>query len=144
MQKTYTPKKEDLNDKKWYLVDADGIVAGRMAVKIANILRGKNKPIFTPHLDTGDYVIVINAEKIKLTGAKLDQKMYYRHSGYKGGLKSVPAKKVLVENPTQIITDAVKNMLPNNKLRKVFLDKLKVFVGPEHTHEAQKPEVIKL
>ncbi len=143
MQKTYTPKKADLDNKKWYLIDATDIVAGRMATKIADILRGKNKPIFTPHLDTGDYVIVINAEKIKLTGAKLDQKMYYRHSGYKGGLKSVPAKKVLEENPTQIITDAVKNMLPNNKLRKVFLSKLKVFAGSEHTHEAQKPEELK-
>ena len=143
MQKTYTPKKADLDDKKWYLIDATDMVVGRMATKIADILRGKNKPIFTPHLDTGDFVIVINAEKIKLTGAKLDQKMYYRHSGYKGGLKAVPARKVLEENPTQIVTEGVKNMLPNNKLRKVFLSKFKVFAGSEHTHEAQKPEELK-
>lgn len=143
MQKTYTPKKEALNDKKWYLIDATDMVVGRLATKIANILRGKNKPIFTPHLDTGDYVVVINAEKVKLTGAKLDQKMYYRHSGFKGGLKKEPAKKVLAENPTKIMKEAVRKMLPNNKLRKVFMGKLKVFTGSEHPHEAQKPEELK-
>ena len=144
MQKTYTPKKEDRNDQKWYIIDATDKVVGRMATKIANTLRGKDKPIFTPHLDCGDYVIVINAEKIKFTGAKLDQKMYYRHSGFKGGLKTTPARKMLEENPTHIITAAVKNMLPNNKLRKQFMDKLKVFAGNEHPHTAQNPEELKI
>ena len=133
MQKTYTPKK-----------DAQDKVVGRMATKIADTLRGKNKPIFTPHMDCGDYVVVINAEKIKFTGAKMDQKMYYHHSGFKGGLKSVPAKKMLEEKPTKIMEEAVRNMLPNNKLRKHFMSKLKVFAGTEHPHEAQKPEELKI
>jgi large subunit ribosomal protein L13 len=144
MQKTYTPKKEDLDDQKWYIIDAQDKVVGRMATKIADTLRGKNKPIFTPHMDCGDYVVVINAEKIKFTGAKMDQKMYYHHSGFKGGLKSVPAKKMLEEKPTKIMEEAVRNMLPNNKLRKHFMSKLKVFVGTEHPHDAQKPEELKI
>ncbi len=144
MQKTYTPKKEDLNDQRWYIIDAQDKVVGRMATKIADTLRGKNKPIFTPHMDCGDYVVVINAEKIKFTGAKMDQKMYYHHSGFKGGLKSVPAKKMLEEKPTKIMEEAVRNMLPNNKLRKHFMSKLKVFAGTEHPHEAQKPEELKI
>lgn len=142
MQKTYLPKKQTSKDQKWYLVDATDKIVGRMATKIADTLRGKNTPIFTPHLDCGSYVIVINADKIKFTGAKLDKKFYYTHSGFKGGIKSTPARKMLAEKPTKIIMEAVKNMLPNNKLRKVFLRKLKVYAGNEHQHEAQKPEVL--
>lgn len=139
MQKTHTPKKQTPSEKKWYIVDATDKVVGKLAVKVANTLRGKNKPIFTPHLDCGDYVIVINAEKIHFTGAKLDQKIYYRHSGFKGGIKAVPARKMLAEKPTRIVEEAVKNMLPNNRLRKVFMAKLKIYAGAEHHHEAQKP-----
>ena len=142
MQKTYLPKKQNSKDQKWYLVDATDKIVGRMATKIADTLRGKNTPVFTPHLDCGGYVIVINADKIKFTGAKLDKKFYYTHSGFKGGIKSTPARKMLAEKPTKIIIEAVKNMLPNNKLRKVFLRKLKVYTGSEHQHEAQKPEVL--
>ena len=144
MQKTYTPKKQALNDKKWHLIDATDKVVGKLAVKIADTLRGKNKPIFTPHLDCGDYVIVVNADKIRFSGAKLDQKMYYSHSGFKGGIKAVPARKVLAEKPTKIIEEAVKNMLPNNKLRKVFMLKLKIFTGDTHPHEAQNPTPLEL
>jgi large subunit ribosomal protein L13 len=144
MQKTYTPKKEERDNQKWFIIDATDKVVGRMATKIADTLRGKNKPIFTPFLDCGDYVVVINAEKIKFTGAKLDQKMYYSHSGFKGGLKTIPARKVLEETPTKIVEEAVRNMLPNNKLRKQFMDKLKVFAGTEHPHEAQMPEELKI
>ena len=142
MQTTFVPKKQNSKDQKWYLVDATDKIVGRMATTIANVLRGKNKPIFTPHLDCGDYVIIINAEKIKLTGAKLDKKFYYTHSGFKGGLKAIPARKVLAEKPIRIITEAVKNMLPNNRLRKIFLAKLKVYAGSEHKHEAQNPEIL--
>ena len=144
MQKTFVPKTQDLNDKKWFVIDAQDKIVGKLAVKIADTLRGKNKPIFTPHLDCGDYVIVINAEKIKFTGAKLDQKMYYSHSGYKGALKAVPARKVLAEKPTKIIEEAVKNMLPNNRLRNVFMKKLKVCEGEEHHYEAQQPKTLEL
>jgi len=142
MQKTFVPKKQASKDQKWYIVDATDKIVGRMATKIADVLRGKNKPIFTPHLDCGDFVIVINAEKIKLTGGKLDKKIYYTHSGFKGGIKATPARKVLAEKPVKIITEAVKSMLPSNRLRSIFLGKLKVYAGSEHGHEAQKPEVL--
>jgi len=138
MQKTYTPKKEDL-EQKWFILDAKDIVLGKAAVKIADTLRGKNKPTFTPHLDTGDYVVVINAEKVKLTGKKLDDKMYYRHTGFKGGLIATPARKMLETKPTFLVEEAVKNMLPSNRLRKIFMGKLKIYAGEEHPHEAQKP-----
>lgn len=144
MQKTFIPKKQDPKDKKWYLIDATDKIVGRMATKIADILRGKNKPIFTPHMDCGDFVIVINAEKIKFTGGKLDKKIYYTHSGFKGGIKATPARKMLEEKPTRVIEEAVKSMLPKNRLRNGFMSKLKIYAGTDHGHEAQKPELLEL
>ncbi len=126
--------------KKWYLVDAKDAILGRLATKIAVYLRGKHKPIFTPHIDTGDFVIVVNAEKVKLTGKKLDDKLYYRHSGYPGGFKAENARKRFKEKPETIIMDAVWGMLPKNRLGRAMLKKLKVYRGSEHPHEAQKPE----
>jgi len=143
MQKTYIPKKEELTHK-WFIVDAKDKVLGKIAVKIADTLRGKNKPVFTPNMDCGDFVIVINAEKIVLTGAKLDQKMYYSHSGYRSGLKAVPARKMLAEKPTRVIQAAVKNMLPKNRLQSIFMNKLKIYAGEEHPHEAQTPEPLEI
>lgn len=135
-----------MNDmkKKWYLIDLKDQTLGRAATRIANLLRGKDKPIFAPHLDCGDYVIVINAKHVHLTGQKLDDKLYYRHSGYPGGLKSKSAGRVLEDKPEKLIVDAVSGMLPKNKMRKEFLLNLKVFPEQEHTHEAQKPVEIKL
>jgi large subunit ribosomal protein L13 len=137
--KTFTPKKEDVK-KTWYIVDAKNQTLGRLATEIAVVLRGKNKPIFVPHMDCGDFVIVINAKEIKVTGNKLEDKMYYRHSGYNSGLKSTPLKKMLDTKPTEVIKKAVSGMLPKNKMRAVYLGKLKIFAGPEHAHEAQKPQ----
>jgi large subunit ribosomal protein L13 len=139
--KTYTARKQDI-ERKWYLIDAEGKVLGRLASRVASILRGKHKPIYTPHLDTGDYVIVINASKVRLTGEKPEQKFYYRYSGYPGGLKSVRYDKLLKEKPTRIIKAAVKGMLPHNKLGRAMLKKLKVCAGPEHQYQAQRPEAI--
>ena len=136
---TYSAKKTDINDK-WWIVDAEGQVLGRIASSIAARLRGKHNPLFTPHVDTGDSVIVINAEKIVLTGRKWDQKNYYRHSGYIGGLKTVSAKKLLVDRPEDLIRFAVRGMLPKNRLGKAMIKKLKVYAGDTHPHEAQKPE----
>jgi len=138
MQKTYMPKKSDLTPK-WYIVDATDKVLGHLAVKIANVLRGKNKPIFAPHVDCGDFVIIVNADKVKLTGSKPEKKVYYWHSGFKGGIKSASAKKLFIEKPRKIMEEAVKSMLPNNKLKKVFMKKLKIYAGEKHPHEAQKP-----
>jgi large subunit ribosomal protein L13 len=129
-------------DRKWYVVDAAGMTLGRLASEVAKILRGKNKPIFTPHLDMGDYVIVINAEKISVTGKKLDQKVYYHHSGYVGGLKEVTLKEKMSKKPEQVIELAVKGMLPKGPLGRQMYKKLYVYAGPEHKHEAQKPEVL--
>ena len=142
--KTYTPKTESKADKKWYLVDADGQTLGRLATKIAVILRGKNKPVFTPHLDMGDYVVVINAEKIKVTGNKLEDKMYYRHTGYIGNLKSINLGKLLDTHPERVIQNAVKGMLPKNPLGRAMYRKLHVYAGPEHPHEAQQPTQLEL
>jgi len=128
--------------RKWYVVDAEGKVLGRLATEIASILRGKNKPIFTPNVDTGDFVIVVNAEKITFTGKKLDQKMYRHHTGYIGNLKEVTARQLMAKKPEQAITLAVKGMLPKNSLGRGMIKKLKVYTGPEHKHEAQKPEVL--
>jgi len=139
MQKTFTPKVVKANDQKWYIVDATDKVVGKLAVRVADALRGKDQPTFTPHMDMGGYVVIINAEKIRFTGKKLEDKIYYKHSGFKGGLKAETAASVMEKNPKKVIVEAVKNMLPNNKLRKHFLAKLKVFTGAEHTHEAQKP-----
>ncbi len=131
-------------ERKWYVVDAEGQTLGRLAAEIANILRGKNKPIYTPHEDTGDNVIVVNAEKIKVTGKKLDQKVYYRHSDYVGGMKETTLRAMLAKKPEDVITLAVKGMLPKGALGRSMLTKLHVYAGPEHKHAAQKPEAYEL
>ena len=129
-------------DRKWYVVDATGCTLGRLSSEVAKVLRGKNKAIFTPHIDTGDYVIVINADKIKVTGKKLDQKIYYHHSDYVGGMKETTLKEMMQKKPEFVITHAVKGMLPKGPLGRQMLTKLHVYAGPEHKHEAQKPEVL--
>ena len=129
-------------ERKWYVVDATGHTLGRLSSEIAKILRGKNKPIFTPHIDTGDHVIVINADKIKVTCKKLDQKIYYSHSEYVGGMKEITLRKLLVKKPEKVMELAVKGMLPKGPLGRQMLTKLHVYAGPEHVHEAQKPEVL--
>ena len=130
--------------RRWYVVDADGQTLGRLATRIADVLRGKNKPQYTPHVDTGDFVVVVNAEKIAVTGKKLDEKMYYRHSGYPGGLKSRTLREQLDRRPTEVIRKAVKGMLPKNKLADRQITKLKVYAGPEHPHTAQAPEPLEV
>ncbi len=140
---THSAKASD-NPGKWYLVDADGAVLGRLASQIAARLRGKHNTLFTPHVDTGDSIIVINAEKVKLTGRKWKQKMYYRHSGYIGGLKEISADKLREKRPEDIIRFAVKGMLPKNRLGRKLYKKLKVYAGDQHPHEAQNPEVLSL
>ena len=139
--KTYVPSGNSI-ERKWYVVDAEGKTLGRLASQVAAILRGKNKPTFTPFLDMGDYVIVINAEKIHLTGKKLNQKMYRTHTGQPGGLREVPYKQLLQTKPELAIKTAVKGMLPKNSLGRDMIKKLKVYSGPEHGHQAQKPEVL--
>ena len=129
-------------ERKWYVVDATGYTLGRLSSEIAKVLRGKNKPIFTPHMDCGDYVIVVNAEKIKVTGKKLDQKIYYHHSDYVGGMKETTLKEMLAKKPEKVIELAVKGMLPKGPLGRAMNKKLFVYAGPEHKHEAQKPEVL--
>ena len=129
-------------ERKWYLIDAEGQTLGRLASEIASILRGKNKPTYTPHIDTGDYVIVINAEKVKTTGKKLDQKIYYHHSDYVGGMKETTLKEMLQKHPERVIEFAVKGMLPKGPLGRQMYTKLHVYAGAEHKHEAQKPEVL--
>ena len=129
-------------DRKWYVVDATDMTLGRLASEVAKVLRGKNKAIFTPHIDTGDYVIVINAEKIKVTGKKMDQKIYYRHSDYVGGMKETTLKEQLAKKPESVVEMAVKGMLPKGPLGRQMYTKLFVYAGPEHKHAAQKPEVL--
>lgn len=141
--KTYTAKKEDI-ERQWFVIDAKDQTLGRMATQIATILRGKHKPIFTPHMDTGDFVIVINAEKIHVTGNRLDDKMYYHHSGYPGGLRSKSLRQMLRDKPEEVIYEAVRRMLPKNNLGRQMLKKLKVYAGPEHPHEAQQPVKLEL
>ena len=131
-------------ERKWYVVDADGQVLGRMAAQIASILRGKNKPEFTPNEDVGDYVIVVNAAKVKVTGRKLDQKIYYHHSEYVGGMKETTLKEMLAKKPEKVVELAVKGMLPKGPLGRQMLDKLHVYAGPEHKQQAQKPEELTL
>jgi len=143
IQKTYSAKDKDFTPK-WYLVDAKDQVLGRLSTEIAVVLRGKNKPQFTPHVDCGDFVVVINAEKVRLTGNKWEDKNYYRHSGHVGGLKSKTARQVREGHPDRLITYAVKGMLPKNKLSAKLLKKLKVFKGEEHTHKSQNPTVLKI
>lgn len=138
---TYSAKNED-NQNKWWVVDADGAILGRLASRIAATLRGKHNPLYTPHADLGDSVVVINADKIVLTGRKLELKKYYRHSGYIGGLKTITAKNLLEKRPEDVIRFAVKGMLPKNSLGRKLFKKLKVYVGERHPHEAQQPEVM--
>lgn len=129
-------------ERKWYVVDAEGKTLGRLASEVANVLRGKKKPIYTPHIDTGDYVIVVNAEKVKVTGKKLDQKIYYHHSDYVGGMKETTLKEMLNKHPERVVEYAVKGMLPKGPLGRSMYTKLFVYAGPEHKHEAQKPEAL--
>jgi len=136
--KTYQAKKEEL-EHQWYLVNAEGKVLGRLATKLADLLRGKTKPTYTPHLDTGDFVVVVNAGKVALTGKKIKDKMYYHYTGYPGGIKEISAEKLLAKKPTEMIRIAVKGMLPKNSLGRQMLRKLKLYAGPNHPHEAQKP-----
>ena len=139
--KTFMASPEKI-ERKWYVVDAEGCTLGRLSSEIAKVLRGKNKPEYTPHIDTGDYVIVINAEKIAVTGKKMDQKMYYHHSDYIGGLRETTLKEMLAKHPERVIEHAVKGMLPKGPLGRQMYKKLFVYAGPEHKHEAQKPEVL--
>lgn len=143
MTKTYSPKAGDI-DRRWYLVDASGKTVGRLSSEIARILTGKNKPQYAPHLDTGDFVVVVNAEKAVLTGRKEEQKVYYRHSGRPGTLKSETAAELRRRRPIQLIQRAVRGMLPKNKVGRRQLKKLKVYEGPEHPHQAQQPEVLEV
>jgi len=129
-------------ERKWYVVDAEGKTLGRLASEVANVLRGKNKPTYTPHIDTGDYVIVVNAEKIQVTGKKLDQKIYYHHSEYVGGMKEATLREMMQKKPEFVITHAVKGMLPKGPLGRQMLKKLHVYAGSEHNHAAQKPETL--
>lgn len=129
-------------DRKWYVVDAANMTLGRLASEVAKVLRGKNKPIFTPHIDTGDYVIVVNADKVKVTGKKLDQKIYYRHSEYVGGMKETTLREMMAKKPEKVVELAVKGMLPKGPLGRQMYTKLHVYAGPEHQHAAQKPEVL--
>ena len=129
-------------ERKWYVVDAEGKTLGRLASEVANVLRGKNKPTYTPHIDTGDYVIVVNAEKIQVTGKKLDQKIYYSHSDYVGGMKEATLREKMAKKPEDVITLAVKGMLPKGPLGRAMIKKLHVYAGPEHNHAAQKPETL--
>ncbi|MBI4685941.1 MAG: 50S ribosomal protein L13 [Nitrospirae bacterium] len=139
--KTQFAKKVDIK-RKWYVFDAKDQILGRFAVKVATCLRGKNKPVFTPNVDTGDFVIVVNAEKVKVTGKKLDDKIYYHHSGYPGGIKAEVLKERLAKKPAGVITDAVWGMLPKGRLGRAMLKKLKVYKGNDHPHAAQKPEIL--
>ena len=141
--KTYMANPDKL-EKKWYVVDASGQTLGRLASEVAKILRGKNKPEFTPFVDTGDYVVIINAEKVKITGKKLDQKIYFRHSDYVGGAKYTTLKDMLAKHPERVVEHAVRGMIPHGALGDKIYKKLHVYAGPEHEHAAQKPEVLKL
>jgi len=136
--RTFSPKASDIQ-RQWHVVDASDVVLGRLASQVAVLLRGKHKPIFAPHMDTGDFVIVVNAEKVALSGSKLDQKLAHRHSGYPGGLTSVAYGELLAKHPERVVEKAVKGMLPKNSLGRQMLRKLKVYAGPEHPHQAQRP-----
>lgn len=138
---TFMAKPETV-ERQWFVVDAEGMVLGRLASQVANILRGKHKPIYTPHVDTGDHVIIINADKVILTGKKLDQKIYYHHSGYPGGLKETPYRRLMAEKPEFAVKKAIVGMLPKGPLGRKMAKKLRVYAGVEHEHQAQKPEVL--
>lgn len=141
--KTYTARAEDI-EREWFLVNAEGKTLGRLASEIAQVLRGKHKPIYTPHLDCGDFVVVVNAEKVQVTGRKLDQKMYYRHTGYPGGIKSISLRNQLQKHPERVLEAAVRGMLPKNRLGRKMFKKLKVYAGNSHPHQAQQPKVLEL
>jgi large subunit ribosomal protein L13 len=141
--RTYNAKPGEV-ERRWYVVDADGQTLGRLATRIADTLRGKDKAQYTPHVDTGDFVVVVNAEKVQVTGNKLDQKRYYRHSGYPGGLRSRTLREQLERRPTEVIRKAVKGMLPRNRLARQQINKLKIYAGPEHPHEAQAPQPLEV
>ena len=141
--RTFTAKTEEI-ERDWYVVDADGQTLGRLASRIAPIIRGKHKPIYTPHLDCGDFVIIINAEKVRVTGRKLDQKLYHRHSGYPGGLKSISLRDQLDRHPERVLQAAIKGMLPKTKLGRRMIKKLKVYAGDSHPHQAQQPKPLEL
>jgi large subunit ribosomal protein L13 len=143
VEKTYVTKKEDVQ-REWYVVDATGQTLGRLATQVAHRLRGKHKPTYSPSVDVGDYVIVVNAEKIHVTGRKLDQKIYYRHSGYPGGLKEITLRELLQKHPTRVVEHAVRGMLPKNRLGRQMFKKLKVYAGPDHPHAAQQPRPLAL
>jgi large subunit ribosomal protein L13 len=143
MTKTYNAKPGEI-ERLWYVVDAEGKTLGRLATQIADTLRGKRKPQYTPHVDTGDFVVVVNAEKIHVTGKKLDEKMYYRHSGYPGGLRKRTLREELERRPTEVLRKAVKGMLPRTRLGRAQLTKLKIYAGPEHPHDAQAPKALPL
>jgi large subunit ribosomal protein L13 len=140
---TLTPKAKDI-ERQWWLVDAEGMTLGRLATQVARILRGKHKPIFTPHLDTGDYVVVINASKVALTGNKADQKTYFRHSGYMGGERHIPFRRMVETHPERVIELAVKGMLPKNSLGRHIKNNLRVYAGAEHPHQGQNPQPLKI
>ena len=139
--KTYMANPDKI-ERKWYVVDAEGQTLGRLSAEIAKVLRGKNKPVFTPHIDTGDYVVVVNAAKVKVTGKKLDQKVYYHHSDYVGGMKETTLREMMAKKPEAVIEMAVKGMLPKGPLGRTTIKKLHVYAGPEHEQQAQKPEVL--
>ncbi len=141
--KTFSAKAEDI-ERKWFVVDAQGQTLGRLATRIATVLRGKHKPVYTPHMDCGDYVIVVNADKIQVTGHKLEQKTYYRHSGYPGGLRQVSLRRQLQVHPDRVIEAAVRGMLPHNRLGRKMFKKLKIYAGPTHPHQAQQPTALEL
>jgi large subunit ribosomal protein L13 len=141
--KTYQAKKGEV-EQRWFLINAEGKVLGRLASSVARILRGKSKPVYTPHVDTGDFVVVVNADKLRLTGKKLKNKIYYHHTGYPGGIREINAEKLLSEKPTELLRVAVKGMLPKTSLGRKMLRKLKIYAGPNHPHEAQKPILIQI
>jgi len=143
MQKTYQAKKDEVA-KRWFLVNAEGKILGRLATELARILRGKHKPIYTPHVDTGDFVIVVNAGKVVLTGNKMREKIYYHHTGHPGGIRQISAEKLIAKKPTELIRIAVKGMLPKNSLGRQMLGKLKIYAGPSHRHAAQMPVPLEL
>lgn len=137
--KTFSPKASEIT-RQWWVVDADGLILGRLAAEVAHILRGKHKPTFAPHIDTGDHVVIINASKVKLSGNKIDQKVWYRHSGYPGGLRKLGYDKLMAERPEIVVEKAVKGMLPRNRLGRAMAHKLKVYAGSDHPHAAQNPQ----
>ena len=141
--KTFSPKPQDV-ERKWYIIDADGEALGRLAVKVAHVVRGKHKPIWAPHADVGDYVVIINADKVRLSGRKEEDKVYYHHSGYPGGLKVVPFRRRQSKHPEYIIREAVRGMLPHNRLGRKILKHVKIYASPTHPHEAQQPEKLRV